>query len=814
MSTAVRPAVAARLRGRSTLLAATALAAAVELLPALPTVLRVPVGLWLLIGSLTVLWYGAADRFVSTRDGRALLAVCLAVLSDIVAALVLNTVLPPLGMDRPLARLPLVAVSLLAVLATAAACPVPDRTDSPPSPFPSRRTDGGSQPCDSDDAASDGSPSGDGRLAGWVAGRWWTIPPGLAAVSGAGMVVLTLSVAGPIRLNNGLSGDVSTVALIADALLLVLLLRGRRRYPAAVLSYGVFLAAAGLLLLTSLRGWYITGHDIQREYEVFRLTANADRWTISAFRDPYNACLSITLLPTSLTRLTGVPGIWVFKILMPLLFALTPAAVYRSVRNRAPQIVALLSAVYFMAFPTFFTDMTFLARQEIAFLLVGCAMVVLTDGERPSRPRRVMFTVLLLGVVLSHYSTLYVIMGILALALCADLSWRLLSRITGRRTRSHAVSTAARPFVTWWMVVAATAGAVVWSGPATHTTGQIRSTLSVVAREVLGENTGSGSSDTSYSLVGGDLITAGRRLKAYRADTIRQTAQGRAAGDYLPLDVVDRYAAPAVQQSDMPLTALGQTLHARGLDVKGVNGLIRQSVARLLQLLLVLGLVVTSVARRKGFRPSRDQITLSVGAIGVMGLLTVLPELSVDYGVLRAFQQGLLFFAPFVAAGSLWICRWAGRRAVPLACVLAVFLFLDLSGVVPKLVGGYPAQLNLANAGQYYDLYYVHPEERSAIGWLQVRISENQRLDVQSEVQTDRFTFGRLQTLIRDRASNDIYPTLVGSRSYVFFGSTTARRGLATLFYRGDLVTYRYPVNLLDTAKNRIYSSEGAEIYR
>ena len=39
-----------------------------------------------------------------------------------------------------------------------------------------------------------------------------------------------------------------------------------------------------------------------------------------------------------------------------------------------PQAVALLSAVFFVAFPTFFTDMTFLGRQEVAFLLLGCAM--------------------------------------------------------------------------------------------------------------------------------------------------------------------------------------------------------------------------------------------------------------------------------------------------------------------------------------------------------------------------------------------------------------------------------------------------------
>jgi len=725
-------------------------------------------------------------------------------------SIVLNTVLPPLGVAGPLARTPLALGSLIAAVLTAAACRVPDAEDT-------------EDTADTADTAED-VPATDGPDPARAprSGRW-TAPPGLLPVSVFGLFTLALSVAGPIRLNNGLSGAVSTAALVGDAALLVLLFRGRRRYPAGVISYGIFLAAAGVLLLTSLRGWYITGHDIQREYEVFRLTADADHWNIGAFRDPYNACLSITLLPTSLTHLTGISGTYVFKIVLPLLFALTPVSVYRSVRNRAPQSVALLSAVYFMAFPTFFTDMTFLGRQEIAFLLLGCAMVVLTDGQRALRPRQVMFTVLLLGIVLSHYSTLYVIMGTLVLALGADLAWRLLSRLAARRARARTrqvsdlraqAPVVARSFVTWWMVVAAVAAAVMWSGPATHTTGQARSTLSTTVQELLGKGTASGSSDTGYSLVGGGLVTADQRLAAYRADSLRQTADGRAAGDYLPLSTVDTYPAPVVAQRDMPLTRLGQALDSHGIDVKGVNGLIRQSVARLLQVLLLLGLVVTFVARRKGFRPSRDQVTLSIGAIGVMGLLTVLPELSVDYGVLRAFQQGLFFFAPFLVAGSVWVCRWAGRRAMPLACALAVLFFLDLTGVVPKVVGGYPPQLNLADSGQYYDIYFVHPEERTAITWLQNRTSEAERRNVQSEVQTDRYTFSRLQTLIKGRASSDIYPTLVGTRSYIFLGSTTTQRGDATIFYRGDLVTYRYPVGLLDATKDKLYSSEGAEIYR
>ncbi|MFI9802987.1 hypothetical protein ACIHEJ_01175 [Streptomyces sp. NPDC052301] len=766
----------------------TALVAALlECVPGAPVPVLVPAGLWLLLGAPALLFHGFTGRVLSTRDGRTLVGLGLSVIGALALLLAVNTLLPALGAGRPLERVPLALASALyvVVLAGVAAWRAPAGRRSLLPRLPGRA----------------GRPG---------AAR----PAGLAPVATLGGTVLALCVAGPVRLDNGLGGGVAVIALAGVTVLLALLLVRRRRYATGVLELGLWCAAAGVLLLTSLRGWYITGHDIQREYEVFRLAADSGRWNIAAFRDPYNACLSITLLPTALTRLTGVPGTYVFKVLLPLLFALTPVLVYRSVRNKAPQIVALLSAVYLMMFPTFFTDMTFLARQEVAFFLLGCAMVVVTDTGRPPG-RRLLFTVLVAGIVLSHYSTTYVLVVVLAAALAADLVWRLLVRLRRRPA-------AGRSFLTWWMVAATAAAAYVWSGPVTHTTGQLHRTVALTARELTGRSTDTASSDVSYSLFSGAPVSADQRLADYRAAIVRQTGRGREQGDYLPLKTVDAYATPVVgQQTDLPLTAAGRALEHAGVHVPAANGLLRAGAAALLQVLLLVGLALAlwpgrtrRPRARPGFRPSRDQVTLSLGMLGVIALLTALPQLSVDYGVLRAFQQGLFIYAPFVAGASLWLFRWARRWAVPAACALALGLLLDLTGVVPKVLGGYPAQLHLANSGQYYDIYFVHPEERTAIRWVQDRASEAQRADVQSEVQTDRYTFSRLQSLIRGRTQNDIFPVLVGSRTYVFLGTTTVTKDEATTFYRGDLVTYRYPLGLLEVTKNKLYSNGGAEVYR
>src|SRR4029079_19139954 len=95
------------------------------------------------------------------------------------------------------------------------------------------------------------------------------------------------------------SGAGGGTALAAQALaagaLLVLMLRREGSLARDVIVLA--LVATSLLLATSLRGWTITGHDIQDEFLAFRLTNDAQHWSMGAFESAYNACLSVNILP-------------------------------------------------------------------------------------------------------------------------------------------------------------------------------------------------------------------------------------------------------------------------------------------------------------------------------------------------------------------------------------------------------------------------------------------------------------------------------------------------------------------------------------
>lgn len=763
--------------GRSVLIYATALAGVVDVFgtPGSTTPMVKPAvtlaGLWLILGAPIALWTGLSRRLVSTRDAALLLAIGFTVLTDFVVLLAVNYLPPLFGLGHPLTRVPLACGFAVAGILIGAFSPQAD-------PLPRWRPRDG-------------------------------LPAGLGLVAPASAVCVLLAIAGATRLNNGFGPAVSICAYVAVAALMALLLLRRERYPIGVIELGVYGAAAAVLLLVSLRGWSITGHDVQTEYEYFRLNYGGQRWTVSLYPSAYNACLSITLLPVAFVQMTTVSGVGFFKIVLPLLFAIAPVALLRATHNLTSRLVALISVILFVSFPAFITDMPYLGRQEVAFVLLGAAIVLVTDRRRNFAARRAAFVVLLAGVVLAHYSTSYVLLIVLWMAASFEASWRMISRLRRRRRALPKAS-----FLRLWIVLAATALALVWAGPVTHTSGQLRSTLTAAYDELRGHGNALGSSATAQSLFGGAQVSDEQRLADYRDQTVTNTQVARSEGVFLPLQLVDKYQTPVVATANMPLTGAGRQLHSLGVPVAAVNGALRAGIAAGLQVLIVLGLIVTLVTRRarqRAFTPTRDQLVLAVGALGMLALLTVVPQFSVDYGLLRAFQQGIFFFGPFMAAGLLWIFGWCRSARVPVACAALVAAFLDLSGVVPQLTGGYPAQLALNNSGQYYDLYYPTPPEIEAAYWLQQKTAAAP--GPRQTVEVNLFTYDEIQSIYIGPAIGDIFPTMVAPADYVFLGPAAADKGQDTIIYRGGMVTYQYPRELLDV-KNKIYSSDGVEVFR
>jgi uncharacterized membrane protein len=778
-------------RGGLVLVAAAAAAAAPVLTGAGPLILRFAAGLFLLI-VLPVLLVNAKINWPRrTRLLESLLySLALVVLGLMVGGLIINSALPLLGVARPLDRVPVVVTLLIALAG----------------------------------------------LGVWRPGRW-RLYKGLSAESrtaasvGAGwrdqlallcaLILVVGSIVGPIRLNNGASGTVVTATLFLAAVVIVMVFSWRRILRESTIVVTIYLLSLSLLLMTSLRGWFVTGHDIQREFRVFELASDQGVWNVGSFREAYNACLSITILPTVIGRTTGIPDIYVFQTVFQLLYALCPVLIYLLARRFASRSVAILAAVYFVAFPTYFTDMPFLNRQEVAFFFMGVALLLITNQAVPIRTRKVGFVVFGIGVILSHYSTTYVLLGVLMLGWivtgATTVVCKLIATSPGRHTRlrqRRACMQGGGPRVlTWTVILALTVLTFLWSGPITGTGGQVEQTFGSTLNSLMGGG-GQRSSDASYSIFGGAKPSPERRMEDYRNAAVASTQQGRENGTNYPLSETDRYPTPVAASEKLPITAVGRIVEGVGINVSTINGLLRGGAPIMLQLFVGLGLLLALLGRARGFVPSREFLIGATGCMGVIALHVLLPDVSVDYGILRTFAQGLFWLAPFLAVGSIEAFSWLSRStSMRVALGIATVYFLSLTGVIPQLLGGYPAQLHLNNSGQYYDNYYLHAQEVSAITWLQNRGTRHGATSVQTEVATDRFVITQIN-VSEISPTDDIFPMLLRKDAYAFLGYPNIRKGQVTFSIAGDLVTYKYPVEFLDKNKSLIYSSNGARIYR
>jgi uncharacterized membrane protein len=633
----------------------------------------------------------------------------------------------------------------------------------------------------------------------------------LVAISG---LCVALAVLGANRLNNGAGDQLSLVALCGIVLTLLFVLRWQRQVREGMTCVVFYLLSVALLLMTSLRGWYVTGHDIQTEYRVFQLTEAHARWDISYFRNAYNACLSITILPTEMSQVLHVDNPYIFKVFFQLMFGVCPVLVYAISRRYFSRFISALALIYFISFTTFFTDMPYLNRQEMAFLFVCVGILGITNFRWPRRQRRLILFAASLGVEFSHYSTMYLFLGTLLIVWLAHEVSALIRGKRHSRRSAHAIKApwAGRAKTLGFssiLVVAAIAFA--WGGLATQTAqGAFTDAKSSLLQLIHDHETQS--NDVSYGIVPGKSASPQDVLNQYRRETLK--LRGSASSSYLPISAAARYPTPAVSAPSLPLTSVGRFLSDMSVPVPTLNSMLRQATAKGEQVFVIIGLIAFLLVPRRRRQISPEFFWLCIGSTFIVGIVTLLPSLSVDYDVLRAFQEALIMIAPVLVVGSLTVFErlgtvWASRIAV----TICLGVFISTTGLLPQVLGGYPAQLSLNNSGQYYDWYYTHPQEVAAVAWLGGKPGVLPD-GLQASFDYARFAFTSKSDVTGQQVVGGIYPVSIQRDNWVLIGFSALQTGQDTIYYDGDTITYRYPFGFLQNNKNLVYNDGGTEIYR
>ena len=162
--------------------------------------------------------------------------------------------------------------------------------------------------------------------------------------------------------------------------------------------------ALSLLLSSTLISENLSGFDIHLEYLLFQRVLQSGFWS-SNLAVTYNAALSVTILPSVISLITSLNGVVILKTVYPALYSIVPMILYRVYRRILNPIAAFISVFVFLTYPASYLEITQLARQIVAEVLLVLLLLLLLSGSL-KRNRSVAFLVVVLtiGLVTSHYS--------------------------------------------------------------------------------------------------------------------------------------------------------------------------------------------------------------------------------------------------------------------------------------------------------------------------------------------------------------------------------------------------------------------------
>ncbi len=622
------------------------------------------------------------------------------------------------------------------------------------------------------------------------------------------VVLVPQAVLGAQRLNADMTGRVTFVMLCMSAIwmgLLIVRARHLSERASGLALYGIGLA---LLLMTSMRGSGVVGHDIAREYLVLQLALSEHRWDVSLFRDAYNACLSITLLPAMLVRMFEVSGVFLYKFVFQAIFALVVPLVYATTRVHASRTLAMLAALVCATFPTFFTDMPMLIRQEIAFLFLALMLYLMIEGKGDAWHRRLLWCLFGVGMILSHYSTTYI-----AIVLFAFTAIGIATLVSlGAVKRPHGVSTVTLPLIGLLALLT-----VLWTGVVTQTAGEsiVRVVDKAIAGVLGGESSSARPGETGLSLFSFARPDQADSFRQYVREIVLPLRHERLDVHYPPEAYLEeQFEVELLGQTMAPLTPFGETLTQIGISPYHLISTTRQGFAKFFQVMILIGLIgLLWRMRRTVSMHVAEHALFALGSVCLLFLLVLIPVLSQEYGVLRAFQQSLFALAPVLVSGWSMLFRGVSGWRIQVIAGMFVLYVLAISGVLTTLMGGYDPQLHLNNTGTYYHRYYVTDAELSGVAWVEARRAVTGG-GYQVESHNERFSIQEPHTVSYVHERDDIFPGLLRTDSYVFLGGATVLHGRSLITPSDVSLDYRYPVSFLDAHKDLVYANDEVRVYR
>jgi uncharacterized membrane protein len=283
------------------------------------------------------------------------------------------------------------------------------------------------------------------------------------------LLVLSLTLVGTYFVNQYSNSSFLMLLLLVIAIAVPILAYRSIKTPGISVTFPILIytISVALLLHTSLITPYLVGYDVHTEHFIYSEVMENHYWGNSSLEDSnLNPMLSITILPALFSIVLDLDGNMIFKIVYPLIFSFLPVvlySVYNKISYTKHNIIAFFAVLYVLFIVTYYTEMIGLARQQIAELFLALVLLVIVS-DPVSMKRRILCTIFLFSMVVSHYA-------ITSLFLILIASAALLFELTTRCASKYAfISRKGLNRFSWWLILLFLIFSYLWYSYSTSNT--------------------------------------------------------------------------------------------------------------------------------------------------------------------------------------------------------------------------------------------------------------------------------------------------------------------------------------------------------
>lgn len=191
----------------------------------------------------------------------------------------------------------------------------------------------------------------------------------------------------------------------------------------SVYPFAIYMISLALLLHSTMVSPYPMRINVDGEYFNQLLVFKNEYWNYN-LNSHSNTALAVIMIAPIFSKVLNVDTLQLFKLMYPIIFSLVPLTLYNTYSRNINKKYAFLSTLFLIFCAYYYFEAPLLKRQQISILYFSLILMLFVEHEIPLSKKRVLSTIFLISLCVSHYSTSFFCLVLFMIIYFIDLIMR------------------------------------------------------------------------------------------------------------------------------------------------------------------------------------------------------------------------------------------------------------------------------------------------------------------------------------------------------------------------------------------------------